>query len=195
MSATEKILQKFKQNRGFIAIEDKEANIRYALKKMQDNQEITRLKKGVYVLNNQEEYDERVLIAKMYPKAVFCLFSAWEYYELTTSLPTAHSIALGRNTKISIPKFPPIKVHYWSGEAYQLGITEVTISNKKVKMYDLEKSVCDAIKHRGKIGENITIEIIKNYITRKDKNLDKLMQYATQLRILKTTEQYIKPLL
>ncbi|MBK7139775.1 MAG: Abortive infection protein AbiEi [Bacteroidetes bacterium] len=190
------IKQVFTQNKGFITADDLDMTVnRYLLEKMLANNEISNLKKGVYVLNNYEVYDQRVLIAKMYPKAIFCLFSAWQYHELTTSLPIKHNIALNRNTKIVAIDYPPMDVHYWQQEIYQLGIENIVIDHEKIKIYDIEKSVCDAIKHRGKIGEDITIEVVKNYINHKAKNLNKLMVYAKQLRIQKLTEQYIKPLL
>ncbi|MBL0287611.1 MAG: hypothetical protein IPQ19_09430 [Bacteroidetes bacterium] len=76
-----------------------------------------------------------------------------------------------------------------------MGITRVSINKQKITIYDLEKTVCDAIKHRGKIGEDITIEVIKNYINSSNRDLNKLMNYAKTLRIEKITEQYLKPLL
>src|SRR5699024_5953166 len=129
MQTEKEIIAKFKRNQGFLIIENLRESInRYVLKKMLVDEKITRLKRGVYVLNNHENYDERVLISRMYPDAVFCLFSAWAYYELSTSLPVSHCITLGRNTKISVPVFPPISVYYWSDIAYRLGVTEVSIN-------------------------------------------------------------------
>lgn len=195
MNERQKILRHFKKNKGFLLVDEIESIDFYTIKKMLKNNEIQRLKKGVYTLNHQETYDERVLVSKMYPNAVFCLYSAFDFHELTTSLPSKHNIVLGRNTKISAPKFPPIQVYYWSDKSYQLGIQEVIVDNSKIKIYDLEKTVCDAIKYRGKIGEYITLEVVKNYVSLKNKDFKKLMQYSKLLRIEKITEQYIKPLL
>lgn len=190
-----KILKQFKKNKGFLLVNEMESIDFYALETMLKKNEIRRVKKGVYTLNNQENYDERVLVSKMYPNAVFCLYSAFDFHELTTSLPSQHNITLGRNTKISVPQFPPIQVYYWSEISYQLGVQEIIIDDNKVKVYNLEKTVCDAIKYRGKIGEYITLEVIKNYVSLKNKDFNKLMQYSKLLRIDKITEQYIKPLL
>jgi predicted transcriptional regulator of viral defense system len=196
MDQKQNILSQFEQNKGFIIVgEMHKAAELYQLDKMLKSNEVQRIKRGVYILLDHQSFDERVLISNMYPNGVFCLYSTLTVYGLTTSIPLTHSIAMGRNTKVGIPDYPPIQVYYWSDASYQLGITEMAIDGHSIKIYDLEKSVCDAIKLRGKIGENITLEVIKNYMQVPHKDLNKLMQYAKLLRIAPITEQYIKPLL
>jgi hypothetical protein len=79
---------------------------------------------------------------------------------------------------------------------YQLGITEIIIENQPVKIYDLEKSVCDAVRFRNKIGMDIAIEVVKNYVKRKnERNFDKLTKYARQLRIENIIQSIIMPML
>ena len=196
MTIKQEIINKFQQNKGFLCSDDIiNSAQRYHISKMLQSNEISRIKKGVYLLNNHEYFDERVLISKMFPKSVFCLFSAWEYYQLSTTIPTRHYLSLCRNTKVNKSSYPPIQIHYWSDVFFNLGITEITIDNNKIRIYDIERSVCDAVRYRAKAGEDITIEVVKNYIQNKNRNLDKLMKYAHALRINKKVEQYIKPLL
>jgi len=196
MGIKEKIYQHFKQNKGYFFVNALHSKAeKYQLEKMARNSEITRIKKGVYIDMGHPLFDERVLIFQMYPRAVFCLMSSLSIYGLTTSLPNMHNIALPRNTRVSVPDYPNIQVYYWGDLPYILGITEIEITGHKIKIYDVEKSVCDAIKYRGKIGEDITLEVLKNYMQLLNKDLNKLMQYAKLLRIAPITEQYIKPLL
>lgn len=194
MNTKDQIDRKFKRNKGIFIVDNQHNKEAYLLDMMLKNKEITRLKKGVYLHNDYANYDERVLISKMYPKAVFCLFSAFNFYDLSTSLPVKHQICLSRNTKINPPDYPPIEVFYWSEKANQLGKTQITIDKEKITIYDIEKTVCDAIKHRNKIGEDITIEVVKNYVNHAHRDFEKLMRYAKILRIEKIAEQYIKPL-
>lgn len=196
MDVKQNILSQFEQNKGFLIVGAMHTAAElYQLEKMLKSNEVQRIKRGIYILLDHQSFDERVLIAKMYPDAVFCSYSTWAIYGLTTSMPLTHCIAMGRHTKVTIPDYPPLQVYYWSDASYQLGITEMSIDGQRIKIYDLEKSVCDAIKHRGKIGENITLEVLKSYIQLQHKDLNKLMQYAKQLRIASITAQYIKPLL
>jgi predicted transcriptional regulator of viral defense system len=189
------ILSIFEQNKGFLCSNEISHNQRYYLDKMIRDNLVRRIRKGVFILNNNETYDEKVILSKILPMGVFCLFSAWDYYGLTTSIPSKHYIALGRKTKVKEIDYPPTQLFYWTDNFYKLGVTEIYIDNKTIRIYDIEKSICDAVRFRSKVGEDITIEVVKNYIKTKDKNIDKLMKYANTLRIKKSVEQYIKPLL
>lgn len=62
-------------------------------------------------------------------------------------------------------------------------------------MYDFERSVCDAVKFRNKIGADMLGEILRNYVRRNDKNLDKLLKYASELRISNTMNQLLQVIL
>ena len=88
-----------------------------------------------------------------------------------------------------------MQIYYWSEGYFEPGITHVVIDGQNIKMYDRERSVCDAIRYRAKVGDEIAIEVVRNYINTENRNIDKLMKYANQLRINKIMGQIIKPLL
>lgn len=77
-------------------------------------------------------------------------------------------------------------------KAYELGVVEVEIDGFKVKVYDLEKSVCDAIKYRNKIGLDVSSEISNNYLSRKERDIIRLYEYASRLRVGKKIDELIK---
>jgi len=114
---------------------------------------------------------------------------------LTTTIPHENHIAITQNKKVLLPDYPPIKLYYLSDGFYQLGITQISIGNQNVKIYDLEKSVCDAVRFRNKVGLDIAIEVLKNYVNRKDRNFDKLAKYARPIRIEKIMQNMIMPML
>ena len=87
-------------------------------------------------------------------------------------------IAVSQKKKITLPNYPPIKLYYWSDKYYQLGVNEIKVDNLQVKISDLEQSVCDAVRFRNKVGIDITIEVLRNYIKRTDKNLNTLSRYV-----------------
>jgi hypothetical protein len=82
-------------------------------------------------------------------------------------------------------------LYYWSEGQYLLGINEVD----HIKIYDIEKSVCDAVKFRNKVGEEIMYEVLKNYMNLKTRNLEKLMSYAQMMRLEKIMTPILKSLL
>lgn len=155
---------------------------------------IVRVRRGVYALNDglaKQMIDVETLV----PGGVLCLYSAWSYHELTTQIPQAYHIAVERSRRITLPAFPPIELSFMTQKVYELGITEAEIDGFKVKVYDLEKSVCDAIKYRNKIGLDVSSEILKNYLSRKNRDITRLYAYASQLRVGKKIDELIKYML
>ena len=62
-------------------------------------------------------------------------------------------------------------------------------------MYDVEKTLCDAARYRNRIGVDIVKESFKRYVQRRDKRIDKLMDYARQTRVTSVVERYLEVLL
>ena len=66
------------------------------------------------------------------------------------------------------------------------------IDGFNIRLYDVERCVCDAVKFSNQVGMDICSEIINNYLERPDRNLSKLMDYARRLRVGKILEQYLQ---
>lgn len=126
------------------------------------------------------------------PDGVLCMYSAWFHYGLTTQIPDAFYIAIAPKRKIKLPEYPPVELLYWKNEALNLGLTRQEINGYLVNIYDIEKSVCDAIRMRNKIGIDVCREILRNYLQRNGANLIKLMEYGKQLRISTTLNKYLE---
>ncbi len=190
------LIELFKSNNGYLfARQMSGTSLRYHLIKMINNGEVSKIHHGLYVLNDHPKYDEREIVSSLIPNGVFCLFSAWSFYELTTTISFQYHIAIHRNTRLNLPDYPPVKLHFWSDEIYTLGIVQVSVNGKKLNYYNLERSVCDAVKFRNKVGEEIMTEVLKTYVKRIDKNIDLLMQYAKTMRVEKIISPYLKTML
>lgn len=188
----EDIIFRFKQNNGWIhsADFDYQTVVYELLHKMIQNGLVKKVKNGLYRLI-KTEYNEWNFVSKHYPKGVFCLFSAWQQYQLTTTVSYQYHIAFMNNANPPKIDYPPVQFYYWSKSQFELGIVE----KDEFLIYDIEKSVCDAVKFRNKVGEEIMYEVIKNYMKRQDRNLNKIMEYAEKMRVLNIIEPIIKSLL
>ena len=91
-----------------------------------------------------------------------------------------------------MPEALPITLYYWKAENLTFGIVQQKISGFTVRITDLERSMCDAVKYRNKIGLDICAEIIRCYVHRKDRNLSRLMDYAKKLRLEKVLNNYLE---
>ena len=187
-----RIIEYIANNGGFISSADaKKASLYNQLLYETRTGRIVRVRRGVYAINDglaKQMIDVETLV----PGGVLCLYSAWSFHELTTQIPQAYNIAVERSRRITLPDFPPIELSFMSQKAYELGVKEFVVDGFKVKIYDLEKSVCDAIKYRNKIGLDVSTEIFKSYLSRKDRDITLLYEYASQLRVEKKIDELIK---
>jgi predicted transcriptional regulator of viral defense system len=190
------IHQLFEKNKGVVPAQYllKNGVSHYDINKLLSDDVLIKLKRGVYKWANTE-LEELVEVAHIVPKGVFCLQTACFHYELTTSIPSEYHIAIQDEQRIVLPNYPPIKVYYWNKMSYELGLTSIIVGNEAIKIYDLEKTICDTIRHRNKIGFDVLKEILKNYLNRKDRNLNRLDEYAKQLNIFNKVDEFIKILL
>ena len=81
---------------------------------------------------------------------------------------------------------------YWEEKYCTMGVEETVIANHRVKIFCIEKSVCDAIKFRNKIGTDVAVEILSNYLHRKERNISLLMDFAKQMRVISTIQPYLE---
>ena len=192
----EKLEKLFETNKGCLSsAQIRKASYRYHLNKLIEVGKVHKVRHGFFVHDDYLQYDEKILVAMMIPKGVFCLFTAWQLHELTSTVSYQMHLAVPRTTKISIHNQPPLALYYLSPKVYKLGISEFLINDQKVRCYNKERSVCDAVKFRNKTGEDVMLEVVMNYMKLKDRNLNLLLEYAHKLRITKIIMPYIKSML
>lgn len=152
---------------------------------------IERVRQGVYALDEGLS-KPMVDVERLVRGGVLCMYSAWSHYGLTTQIPVSYCIAIERSHKVTLPDYPPIEIFYLSKHIFELGISDAVIEGFKVKIYDREKSVCDAVKYRNRIGIDVSSEILRNYLTRQDRNITQLYAYANAMRLGKRMDELVK---
>lgn len=153
---------------------------------------ITKIKRGLYKWNDYDFENELSELTRIVPEAVVCLLSALSYHNLTTNSPWQHHVAIRRDfRKPVLPKYPPIKLYYFSLEQYEAGIEEIIIDGVKIKIYNREKTICDCVRYRNKIGIDIVKEALTDYLREKDRNINKLLEYAKICRVYGIIKEYL----
>lgn len=107
-------------------------------------------------------------------------------------MPQAFHVAIKRDRKVTMPSFPKLEIHHYTETILGLGVMKMKIDGFNIRVYDVERSVCDAVKFRNKVGMDVCSEIISNYLERPNRNLSKLMDYARRLRVGTILEQYLQ---
>lgn len=153
--------------------------------------ELVRLRQGVYA-EPTALLNTMIDVERIVPGGVVCLYNAWAYHQLSVTVPPAFCVAIEAKRKVSIPATLPIQLYYWKRENLEIGVSIANVSGHNVKITDLERSVCDAVKYRNKIGLDICSEVIRNYLKRPSKNLSRLMEYAKQLRVANVLKNYLE---
>lgn len=153
--------------------------------------EAMRLKNGVYA-HMDALADTMVDIRLIIPNGILCLWSAWSVYNLTTQIPNAYYVAIERSRKVVLPDYPEFQLIYQSNKLLSIGVTQKEIQGYDVPIFDLERSVCDAVKYRNKVGIDVMAEILQTYIKLPEKNISRLMDYSSKLRVRNTLSHYLE---
>lgn len=187
------IIQKFMENNnGYITSRtlDMFGIHRMYLAIMQNKGLIKKCAPGVYIDVTREE-DKYYIFSLNLPKVI---------YSHTTAL-YLHGL-LKKDSKdifdVTVKRFynnSRLKKHnvfYVENNLLELGLSEVkTKLGNIVKVYDIEKSICDIIRSKNRIDFNEFKYCMRAYVKNKNKDLDKLYLYADALGIKKTVIYYI----
>lgn len=152
---------------------------------------IIRVDRGIYTFPDGD-YDEYFFFQKRYQVPIFSYVSALHLHQYTDIIPEEMEITVysGYNPH-RIRK--NIRIHYVSKAIYQMGLTECeTPFGNLVKVYDLERTICDLIKSRREIETELFSKTILQYVRDKSKDLNKLYEYSQKMKISNRVQDIIE---
>ena len=114
---------------------------------------------------------------------------------MTTYTPATITLAVPHNYSKMKIDYPPIKVYYFSDLQYKTGIEEIVTKNGEFKIYNQEKTIIDLYRYKNKIGEDIFIESLKNYLKQANRDINKLLEYSTVLKVKEKFLPYLKAII
>jgi len=155
---------------------------------------LKKIGEGLYTLRDFsiDEKFSLVEVSKQIPEGVFCLLTALEFQEMTTQVP--HEVWIALDNSAYVPKIESVQLRVvrMSGESLSSGISEYSIEGIPVKIYTPAKTVADCFKFRNKIGLDIAIEALRDYIQGSYGTLDELWKYAKICRVQKIIRPYLE---
>lgn len=165
------------------------------LYKLCKEDKIHRIVKGQYILPDDMQ-DELLSISKRSDKIIFSHETALFLHGISDRTPFEHTITAPSGCIPSAAIKSECKVYYIKPELFELGKTMLkTPAGNEVQAYDLERTVCDVIRSRNKLGTETFLAALKMYAASPKKNLNKLNTYAKQMRVEKVLRQYLEVLL
>lgn len=192
MTQIDSFLLRVHANGGFIrSCELRERQDYLRLLKATEDGKLVRLRRGLYALDDALA-NVMIDVERFVPAGVICLYSAFEHYNLSTFIPTAYCIAVESKRKVRIPDYPLIDIYYWKKENLEFGVVKSEISWHNVFITDIERTVCDAVKYRNKIGLDVCNEVFNSYVANYRLNITTLRKYAAKLRVLNVIDRYLE---
>jgi len=164
---------------------------------MRDAGIIRQISRGVYQLASQElpGNPDLISVALRIPKAIICLISALHFYGMTTQIPHKVYIALPQAAEKPRLDFPPLDIVWLSEKSYRAGITEQQVDDIPIKIYSREKTIADCFKFRNKIGIDVALEALRDYVKLPDRQIDQLLVYARIDRVESLISRYLEALI
>ena len=191
-SNIEIIKELMKKNKGYIT--SKELDMfdlhRMYLSIMQDKGIIKKVASGIYIDTKRNE-DYYYIFCLIMPNVIFSHMTALYFHGLSLKEPNGvYDITVKRNyNSIHLRKR---NVFYVDNDIYELGLIEIeTPMGNKIKVYDIERCICDIIRSKNRMDFNLVKSCVKKYIKRKDKDFVKLYLYAEKFGIKKVVMNYI----
>ena len=156
---------------------------------------IMRVAQGQYVLPHDMQ-DELLSIDIRSEHIIFSHETALWLHGISDRTPFVHSLTAPSGKMPSGFIRETCKVYYIKPELFDMGKVRIaTPSGNLVAAYDLERTICDCVRSRNKMGTETYLAALKAYAARKDKNLNLLNTYAVELRVAGLMRKYMEVLL
>ena len=180
----------------FAAFEAEEAGLyRQQLSQFVKSGILERAERGIYV--SPGELDDALFwMQQRAKKIIYSHETALFLHRVTDRTPIRHSITVPSSYKVSAALKKFCKIYYIKHDLMDLGkIEKVSGMGHTIVTYDLERTLCDAIRSRNRIDGQIVIEALKQYSQSKNKDLHRLYLYAGKFDIEKILYHYLEVLL
>lgn len=185
MNYENKILNLF--NNGFLRNKDLvDNNIPSVyLTRLVNNNVIERVSRGLYVRTNSLP-DDLVILQNKSKNAIYSNMTALYLYGFSDRLSIKYDITVNSGYNGSLQEVDNVNLFYAKKELLNLGeIVYRLDSGNLIKVYDLERTICDVIKNKNRLDQELVNKALRKYFYSKEKNTLKLYEYAKKMKIYK----------
>lgn len=156
---------------------------------------IERVRQGVYIIPDSIHDDMYTLMLRS-ENIIFSHESALFLLGLSDRTPFEHSLTIPTNTSLPGTLKNECTCYYISPKLHKIGLIEKkTTFGNTVRCYNAERCICDLLRSRNRLDEETVLSSIKNYISFKDKDLNRLYKYAVLFHVEKKIKTYLEVLL
>jgi len=151
--------------------------------------------KGIYSL--ADEYpDEYLLLQIRSKKMIFSYGTALYLWELSDRVPHMVDVSVpqGFNGSRILKDNNKLRFHYVQKDKWDIGIAETrTPLGNTVKLYDMERCICDLIMSKKEVEKQLYVQAVKEYFN-DNCNTRKILKYAKAFHIEEKVRDYMEVL-
>lgn len=157
--------------------------------------ELERVQRGVYCLATAWE-DEFLAAQLRFPKGIFSDDAALYLHGYTDRMPFQLAMTFPRSYRATKAREAGVRVRTCADDVLDLGLTVVkTAYGNDVEAYDLERTLCDAVRGRRLVDIQVVNPAMRRYVRSSGRNIQKLLGYARKLGVEKKIRSYLEVLL
>jgi len=156
---------------------------------------LERAGRGIYISSGGLD-DALYWIQQRAKKIIYSHETALFLHRMTSRTPVRYSVTVPSSYKASEALKNFCKIYYIRQNIIDMGKTKQSSGmGNSIVTYDIERTLCDIIRSRSKIDNQIIVEALKNYAQNKTKDLHRLYMYAEKFGIEKILYHYLEVLL
>ena len=190
----DRIREIIEENNGIItAREVSENNVEsWYLTNMVRKGELERVERGIYIDPNYNNYDELYFFQLKNQACIYSYQTALYLHELTDRLPFLNEVTVKQGYNAWRIK-DKVLVHQVKKEWYDLGTIEVTTEmGNLVRVYDMERTLCDLVRDRKNQDVEIFSKAWNYYLNKDSRDIWKLRFYAKVFGLSRHIEEILE---
>lgn len=126
------------------------------------------------------------------PRAIICSLSACYYHGLLDEEPEELYVATARTDRSAMKLKFPVSRHYFSVLNFEEDMKVVRNKSCKIRVYEMDRSVCDCIRLEKEIGKETVQMVVDRYKQCENRNVEHLLEYAERMRYGKIAREYLE---
>ena len=150
---------------------------------------------GIYISKDVWP-DDLYLLSLSNKRIIFSHETALMLHGLTEHEPGFISVTVAPGYNGTHLRAKGVRIHYVKSDRIGLGVMEKeTFFGNTVRVYDMDRTVCDIIRVKDSMDVQVFRYAIKEYMHSSQKNLDHLMKYAKEFHVEPAVRTYTEVLL
>lgn len=185
------------KNNGFLQTDAvTKANIpRVYIKEMEKRGELYKAERGIYLKVGTVD-DELYRTIMKYKGVIFSHGTAMKLHGMLKDYEAQPTVTVKTGINPTKLKQRGYKVFTIKDDLMDVGaIMMETPQGNTVKTYTIERTVCDIVRSRNQLGDNLLALTLNEYFTKEDRDEEKLMEMAEIFHICNIIEDYKRVLI